>query len=238
MELKNAIALCTALASVCSLAHAQTPTSATELGPTRGFFQEWGQTTDYSKVSVDLQTGAFDTGGGVRLGLQNSELIINSGLIGDANEAVFKLGMGSFQAGPFNVDWAPAIGLSHYDVESEAGDFDRTNFFVGASLTGRADDLIVNLQPAVARIEYDDDNDTVLQLGLAAYYALPETQFGRFMPGIEFTYVNGDVNDDNILSLGVRWIYTSRIVLDLVFIQEGYEDITSLPGIARLNVAF
>lgn len=238
MELRTALTLCASLASVCSLAHAQTPTSATELGPTRGFFQEWGQTTEYSKASVDLQTGAFDTGGGIRLGLQNSELIINSGLIGDANEAVFKLGMGSFQAGPFHVDWAPAIGLSHHDVETDNGDLDSTNFFVGAALTGRAEDLIVNLQPAIARIEVGDESDTQVELGLAAYYALPETQFGRFMPGIEFTYVNGDINDDNILSLGLRWIYTSRIVLDLVFIQEGYEDITSLPGIARLNVAF
>src|SRR5690606_24544190 len=168
MELKNAIALCTALASVCSLAHAQTPTSATELGPTRGFFQEWGQTTEYSKASVELQTGAYDTGGGVRLGLQNSELIINSGLISDTNEAVFKLGMGSFQAGSFTVDWAPAAGISYYDDDN----FDATNFFVGAALTGRAGDLILNLQPAIARIDVENDNtgddysDTVLQLGL------------------------------------------------------------------------
>ncbi|SRR5690554_708178 len=241
MELRTAIALCTALASASSLAQAQTPSSATELGPTRGFSQEWGQTASYSKVSADLQTGAYDTGGGIRLGIDNSELIINSDLISeDTNEAIFKLGMGSFQAGSFTVDWAPTVGIALQDTD----DVDTKNFMVGAAFTGRAQDLILNLQPAIARLDVENDNtgadysDTVLQLGLGAYYVLPETRFGRFMPGVEFTLIEGDDYDEDILNIGVRWVYNPRVVLDLVVIHRSDYDVSGLPGIARLNVAF
>lgn len=233
---KSAVALCTALVTACSLAHAQAPSSTTnDLGPTRGFTQEWAQTTSYNKASVDLESGDLGTGGGVRLGLKNSELIINSASVGEANvsQAVFKLGLGNSQSGSFNFDLAPIVAFSYFDNDA----FDAMYLSAGAAITGRADDLILNLQPALAYVDDGEDSDVALELGLGAYYALPETEFGRFMPGIEFSYSSAD-NVDSVLSLGVRWVYNPRVVVDLVLIQNGDEDIISLPGLVRLNLAF
>ncbi|TVP60681.1 MAG: hypothetical protein EA349_01010, partial [Halomonadaceae bacterium] len=84
-----------------------------------------------------------------------------------------------------------------------------------------------------------------------AHYNLPETNIGRFQPGLEFTLTTRDAADgssvDPSLMLGTRWLYSENVSLDLVVLNFGTatdeltgdgQDQVSIPGFVRLNVTF
>lgn len=230
------------LTCASTLVHAQQPNT-----PSRGFMLERG-TVNQRTASVDLVTGFSEingTAGGIRLGLPQSELILNSGLDGfSASEAVLKWGLGNIEFGaPAPVRVAVYGGIAHTDIELEDEfgndvEFDYTNLVLGGAFTMETPDVILNFNPAL--VLADDVRDgNIINLGFGAHLKLPATSVGSFQPGIEFMYVSGgDVLDDNRLTLGARWIYNERITLDFSFVTRGPIDVTGIPGIVRINAAF
>lgn len=234
-------AVAASLALAFTQAVAQTPVNYQE--PSRGFLLERGQIAAPKSFSVDLSSGV-DGGsntGGVRIGIPYSELIINSALNGDndANEIALKWGLPELLLGDTaRLDWAVYGGLAHIDIEDNTGnDTDYTNVVIGTALTMEQEGLILNLNP---ELEFADDqrDDTIFNLGFGAYYNLFDTEYGRFQPGIEVTAVSGGDDDDTVVDVGMRWMVNENITMDFVAIHRGPTDVTSVPGVVRLNAAF
>tara|TARA_R100000306_G_scaffold62573_1_gene74005 strand:- start:34995 stop:35756 length:762 start_codon:yes stop_codon:yes gene_type:complete len=217
--------------------------------PTRHFTVERGAVAENRDFMVDLATGnALDVGGGVRLGLPVGELLLNSAISRDndnqlqANEATFKFGLPRINTGnrDIRINAAAYAGLAHLDID-EGDDF--TNVVIGAAATALVQGVMFTVSP---EIEFADDqrDDTIFNLGLAAAYTFDETGFGRFQPNIEYVLVEGgdddfdkDVDDD-LINLGVRWLFKENVTLDFIMLANGPDDITSIPGVIRLNVSF
>lgn len=229
--------------------------------PTRGFMLERGATAPNKEASVDLRTGGDqDFAGGVRLGLPGSELVLNHNRINprtSQNEALFKVGLRPLKMGDdVNVNWAAYGAFAHYDSDDAAqqGNYPEdstTNMGAGAAFTADIDQFILNLNPEVI---YDnsaqrDASDVYMNLGFGAHFALPETDFGRFEPGVELNVTTredrfGDSVDPSFM-VGTRWMYNENVTLDVSMIQatpeNGFADAStevSIPGYVRLNVAF
>jgi|SRR5690625_1552404 len=204
--------------------------------PSRGFILERGTVADLGEASVDLRTGSVDTSGGVRLGLPRSELVLNSSLEGGSrNDIALKWNFGTLNLGTSApLQTAGYVGLSHFDLE---GTDSETNFVVGGAFTMEWSDFLLNFNPSL--MVADDDRDAnIINLGVGAHLKLARISFGEFQPGVEFVYVNGGDFDDNLLSLGTRWIYNDRLTLDFSIVTNGARDLTSIPGVIRLNAAF
>lgn len=231
----------TSLALCSTSVFAQSPVTYNE--PTRGFLLEHGQIAKPKSFSVDLMTGidGGDNVGGVRIGIPNSELIINSALNGDndSNEVALKWGLPRIRLGDAGlIDWAVYGGIAHIDIENDAGqDTDYTNLVLGTALTLEQQGFTFNVNPEV---EFADDqrDDTIFNFGLGAHYALFDTEYGRFQPGAEVTLVSGGDDDDTVVDIGMRWMVKENITMDFVPIHRGTNDVTSLPGIVRLNAVF
>ncbi len=228
--------------------------------PTRGFMLERGTTAPNKKASVDLRTGGDqDFSAGVRLGLPGSELVLNHSRINprtSQNEALFKVGLRPLQTGDdVTINWAGYGVVSHYDTDDANPpaypDDSITNLGAGAAFTADIERFILNFNPELV---FDDGargdaSDAYLNLGMGAHYALPETEFGRFEPGLEVSVTTredrfGDSVDPSLM-LGTRWLYNERVTLDVAMIQarpqNGLADApteVSIPGYVRLNVAF
>lgn len=228
-----------ALACAATSALAQSPQNYIE--PTRGFLLERGLIAEPKTFSVDLATGIGDQNiGGVRIGVPNSEIIINSALNGDteANEIALKWGLAPIPAENININTAIYGGLAHIDYEDDQGnDFDYTNIVLGAAFTVVEQGLILNVNPEL-EIADDQRDDTIFNLGFGAHYNLFDTEYGRFQPGAEVVFVSGGDDDDTVVDLGMRWLVKEEITLDFVVFHGGAQDITSLPGIIRLNAVF
>lgn len=239
MNYGNRAVLTFALACAATGALAQSSTNYT--GPTRGFLLERGLIAEPKSFSVDLATGIGDQNiGGVRIGVPNSEIIINSALNGDtdANEIALKWGLAPIPADTVRINTAVYGGLSHIDFEDDQGnDVDYTNVVLGAAFTVLEQGLILNVNP---ELEFADDerDDTIFNLGFGVHYNLFDTEYGRFQPGAEVTFVSGGEDDDTVIDLGMRWLVKEDITLDFVVFHGDSEDVTSLPGIVRLNAAF
>lgn len=256
MKAWNQSALLAAIACASAPAMAQ---STDFVEPTRGFVLERGMTAPAKSVSADLEAGLEEGqfGGGIRVGLPNSELILRGGKTNTAipqantsNEALFKYSIpGLEDTDRTEFDWSLYGGFGHTSVDF--GDYDehRTNMRVGTALTMTIDTLILNFAPEVVYGRYSvdgerngidvdsEDDDTYVNFGVGAYFNLPETDYGRFQPGIEAGFSTED-DQDAIVNLGVRWMVKDRVTLDVVMINIGDADTFSFPGVARLNVAF
>ncbi|HBC57019.1 MAG TPA: hypothetical protein DCZ03_07635 [Gammaproteobacteria bacterium] len=216
------------------------------LSPSRGFLVERGYVATKKSFSVDLESGAFDTSGAVRLALPLGELILNGGLNGTpANEAVFKIDTNEFlNLNQGHIRTAAYFGVAHVDVDS--GTFNTetefTNFVLGAALSYVVDRFILDLNPEIELAD-DSRDDTIVNLGLGAYFDLGQTGAGRVYVGGELIIIEGgddSVNedvDDDLLSLGIRWIYKPGITIELMVVNNGQNDLTSIPGVVRLNLA-
>jgi len=220
--------------------------------PTRGFFIEHGVVAGSGKASVELHSGSdeFNSGGGIRLGLPNAELILNSGFdTYDTNEALLKWALprqnkdGTKQT---PVNWAVLAGVSHSNIEEENNtEFEATSLKAGLAITVKADAGLFTATPKLiyARTESKNggnttkDSDTFFELDLGAYVGLVDTQAGLFSAGIEAVFTTED-NIDNSFALGMRWAYNDRLTLDVVPVVLSNDDITGIPGIVRLNVNF
>mgnify|MGYP000288195860 CR=1 FL=1 len=207
--------------------------------PTRGFFLEHGSINPEGKVSIELQTGSddFSNGGGIRLGLPNAELIINSGLNGyDVNEALVKFGLPdlfSSSGEDSSVNWAIIGGLANIDNDT----FDQTNIKFGAAITVTADAGTFTFSPQIIYSNGDRSDETFFNAGLGAYVGVVDTSSGMFSLGIEANITTQDNTDDQ-LAFGARWAYNERVNIDIVPIILQDKDLTGLPGLVRLNVVF
>ncbi|XOZ35102.1 hypothetical protein ACMDCT_07670 [Halomonadaceae bacterium KBTZ08] len=228
--------------------------------PTRGFMLERGTTAANKRATVDLRSGGDqDFGAGVRLGLPNAELVLNHSRVNPRtrqNEALFKVGLRPLQAGEgVTVNWAAYGAVAHYDGDDANPpaypDESTTNLGAGAAFTTNVERFTLNFNPELI---YDDGarndaSNAYLNLGMGAHYALPETEFGRFEPGIEVGLTTredrfGDSVDPSLM-LGARWLYNQNVTLDVSMIQarpnNGLAEApteVSIPGYIRVNVAF
>jgi len=214
--------------------------------PTRGFFIEHGIVSGPRKVSAELHTGSddVDVGGGVRLGLPNSELIITSGIQAeDTTEALLKWGLNdSVSAGRSSTtatfDWAALIGVSHTDNENQNGQstLDQTNISVGAALTINSDAATFTLVPELVYKDGTVQDDTFIDVSIGAYVGIIDTPSGLFSAGVEALFTSED-DADNSYAFGARWAYNERVNLDLVPFVFSEGDQIGFPGMVRLNVS-
>lgn len=213
--------------------------------PTRGFFLEHGLVSGNGKASVELHSGndALSSGGGVRLGLSNAELIINSGLRDyDGNELLVKWGMKDLNANGDQstpLKWALIGGISHTDIEDETGAtiVDQTNIKLGAALTVSADAATFTLGGKLVHADGKLRDDTFVEVDLGAYVGVIETEAGLFSLGAEALLTTEDKVDDTF-ALGARWAYNQRLNLDFIPLVFSDGDTVGIPGLVRLNVSF
>lgn len=257
-KLFRASTLTVATVAVSTAALAQNPEYNE---PTRGFMLERGTTAPNKKAAVDLSSGGEqDFSGGVRLGLPGSELILNHNRISPSraqNEAIFKMGLRPLQTGnDTTINWAAYGAFSHYDPDERGNGESNTNMGAGAAFTADVDQFILNFNPELI---YDNGaeneaSDVFLNLGVGAHYALPETDFGRFEPGIELNMTSREDaagnSVDPSLMIGTRWLYNEDVTLDIGMVTSnpngiGAESASAdasteigVPGYVRLNVAF
>lgn len=204
--------------------------------PTRGFMVERAGVAAQGDASVDLFTGGGYSGGAVRLGLGNSELILNSNkvdTVGVNSEAVFKLGLAPL-SGLSEMKHGLAVygGLSVLDVDGGAS---YNNFMIGAAFTADMNSLLLSIAPEFIIDDFNDDS--YLEVGLSAHLKMAKTQYGTFQPGVEVIASTAD-GADTIVGAGVRWEYNDRLTLDVVPFLFGGTDEISLPGQMRVNARF
>lgn len=214
--------------------------------PTRGFFLEHGTVAASGQASVELHTGSTsndsrNTGGGIRLGLPNAELILNSGLNSyDENSALLKWGLPRENAEGTQktpIHWSLLAGLGHTDIDSDAGDSTQTSLKLGISASIKADAGLFTASPKLVYADNDVDDDTFFELDLGAYVGIIETEAGLFSVGAEALITTADDRDTTI-ALGTRWLYNERINLDIVPFVFSDSDLVGVPGLVRLNIAF
>ncbi|MDX1451035.1 MAG: hypothetical protein R3183_00655 [Oleiphilaceae bacterium] len=247
--------LFTALGLGASLALSQTTLAQTTNAaakyhePTRGFFIEHGLTAPNRQASIELHTGSdgIDAGGGIRLGLQGAELILNSGLRSyDVNEALLKYQMPSVKTSEESntaIQWALVGGIAHLDLEDANGNttIEQTNIKLGAAATVKADAGTFTIGPRLVIADSDTNtgkqDDTFVEVDLGAYVGLVDTQAGQFSVGAEAIFTTEDNRDDTI-ALGMRWLYNSHVAIDVVPVVMSDGDQLGLPGLVRLNARF
>ncbi len=215
--------------------------------PTRGFFIEHGTTSGQGNASIDLHSGSseLESGGGVRLGLPNAELIINSGFYSyDENQVLVKYAMqdlhrsGSRET-PFQ--WSLVGGFSHTDLEDDNGRslIDQTNIKLGAAFTVAADAAVFTFGPRLVSANGKNGSldDTFVEFDLGAYVGIIDTSAGLFSAGFEALLTTADKVDDTF-ALGARWAYNERLNLDFVPLVYSNRDLIGVPGMVRVNVNF
>ena len=210
--------------------------------PTRGFFLEHGTVAASGQASVELHSGSdgLNSGGGIRLGLPNAELLLNSGLNDyDENSALLKWALPRENTEGTKrtpVLWSLLAGIGHLDIEDANT---RTNFTLGISATVKADAGTFTASPKLVYADNEDniDSDTFFELDLGAYVGIVETEAGLFSAGIEALVTTADDTDTSI-ALGGRWLYNERINLDVVPFVFSDNDLIGVPGLVRLNIAF
>lgn len=213
--------------------------------PTRGFFLEHGTVAASGQASVELHSGSdgLNSGGGIRLGLPNAELLLNSGLNDyDENSALLKWGLPRENTEGTKrtpVLWSLLAGVGHIDIDAEnsANDVKQTNITLGIAATVKADAGTFTASPKLVYADNDVDDDTFFELDLGAYVGIVETEAGLFSAGIEALVTTADDTDTSI-ALGGRWLYNERINLDVVPFVFSDNDLIGVPGLVRLNIAF
>ena len=221
--------------------------------PTRGFTLERGGIAEQGSAAVDLATGMGDmndldqlggTSGGIRLGTPRSEVIINQSNMsgaGTGTDMFVKVGMNPLDLEGNRINWNVYGGLSYVDIDPDNQNQPDTDYFnigAGAAFTMDIDRLKLNVNPELVLDDSQPDRDTRFEFGVGAHYQLPDTEFGRFSPGVEYTLISADVQDDNLLTVGTRWAFNDRISMDFMVFADAGTTAFGLPGFVRLNAAF
>ena len=233
--------------SIAISAHAENNQSTHHYNePTRGFFLEHGIVSGTGHASVELHSGSagLSTGGGIRLGLPNSELILNGGKnTYDENEALLKWAMPDFKPNAETknvIKWSMIGGVSQIGIESTnkgVDDLNQTNIKLGAAATIKADAGTFTLNPLFVYTNGDLVDETFAELGFGAYVGVIDTKAGLFSLGFEANFTTQD-HTDNQFTLGGRWAYNERVNLDIIPVVLQNNNFTSFPGLVRLNVVF
>mgnify|MGYP003627346775 FL=1 len=249
---KTLLSFSIASLSICSsqLLAEPAPLKKAYQEPTRGFFLEHGTVAASGQASVELYSGASDvsqgegrkSGGGIRLGLSNGELILNSGLNDyDESSALLKWSLPRENAeGTKSTPllWSLLVGAGYNNVDETDNSSKVTkNFKLGISATIKADAGTFTASPKIVYADDDVNDDTFLELDLGAYVGIIETEAGLFSVGAEVLMTTAD-NIDNTIALGARWLYNERINLDIVPVIFSNSDLVGIPGLVRLNIAF
>ena len=221
--------------------------------PTRGFTLERGGIAEEGSATVDLATGTGAMGninqmggssGGIRLGTPRSEVIINQSNMsgaGTGTDMFLKAGMKPLDLEGNTINWNVYGGLSYIDIDPDAPNQAGRDYFnigAGAAFTVDIDSLKLNVNPELVLDDSQQDRDTRFEFGFGAHYQLPDTEFGRFSPGIEYTVISADVQDDNLLTVGTRWAFNDRISMDFMVYADAGATAFGIPGFVRLNAAF
>ena len=221
--------------------------------PTRGFTRERGGIVEEGSAQVDLATGIGamgnvnqlgGTSGGIRLGTPGSEVIINqsnmSGANGTNTDMFVKFGMQPLALNDNNINWNVYGGVFYIDIDpdGQGQGTDYLNLGAGAAFTMDIDALKLNVNPQLVLDDTTPDRDTRFEFGFGAHYQLPDTDFGRFSPGIEYTVISADAQDDNLLTAGTRWAFNDRISMDFMVYADAGATAFGIPGFVRLNAAF
>jgi len=227
-----------------TFAETPTPLKKQYNEPTRGFLIEHGTISGQGNASVELHTGSdeLNAGGGIRLGLAQAELIINSGLNDyDENEAMLKWGMSDLNLNDTPVYWSLIAAVSHLDADNDQGvDIDRTHFKLGAAATISADAATFTLTPQLVYVDNDEagaTDDTFIEVGLGGYIGVIDTESGLFSLGAELIVTSED-DRDNTFALGGRWAYNEQLNIDIIPAIFSDGDLIGVPGLVRLNIAF
>lgn len=214
--------------------------------PTRGFFIEHGMVSGKGKVSAELHSGSddVDSGGGIRLGLPNAELIINSGISAyDGNEVKLKWGLPDLleqsSQSDAEFDFAAIVAVSHVDNEDENGNkgTDQTNAKIGAAATVAVDAATFTLTPALVYVDGNIKEDTFVTTDVGAYVGIIDTHSGLFSMGVEALFTTED-DIDHSYAIGGRWAYNERVTLDFVPFVFSKGDRIGFPGMVRINAGF
>jgi hypothetical protein len=219
---------------------AEPPLKKSYQQPSRGFFLEHGSVKPEGSVSIELNSGTnnLNAGGGIRLGLPNAELLINTGLDSyDTNEALLKWALpeiDSDEESLRNVDWALLAGIASINIDNG---LDQTNLKIGLAATVSADAGTFTISPQLIYSDGDLADDIFLEVDLGAYVGLIDTTSGLFSLGAEANITTED-NADNQFSFGARWAYNERINMDIIPVIFNNNDMRGLPGLVRLNVVF
>jgi hypothetical protein len=216
--------------------------------PTRGFFLEHGRVSGQGKVSAELHTGSddVDAGGGIRLGLSNAELIVNSGATAySGDELMLKWGLNDAinrnneaqNRSKNQFDLALIAALSHVDNEDANGQttVDQTNVKLGAAATVDVDAATFTLAPSIVYVDGNIKEDTFVTVDLGGYVGIIDTPSGLFSVGVEALFTTED-NADHSFAIGGRWAYNDRVNLDFVPFVFSEGNRVGLPGIVRLNI--
>lgn len=226
--------------------------------PSRGFTQERASVANPRTLSVDLSTNEPPGGsrGAVRLGVFGGELILNEGLmtplagqpdnprtgsLPGGNDAVYKVRLGSplLRSG---MKLAVYGGMAYNDYTTPTGNNrSNTNVGLGGALTWRLRHWILNFNPQA--VADDANNGAVLNLDTGAFYRLDGGgDRGAFELGGEYDYLHsyGDIHADDVLALGVRWLFKRNVTLDFMLLRNNLNGSRArgVPGMMRLNVAF
>jgi len=244
MRLALYSALSMSIFATSTFAETPTPPKKQYNEPTRGFLIEHGTISGQGNASVELHTGSdqLNAGGGIRLGLTQAELIINSGLNGyDENEALLKWGMSDLNLNQTPVHWSLLAAVSHIDIEYDNGqEFDQTHIKLGAAATLSADAATFTLTPQLIHVDNDEaggTDDTFIEVGLGAHVGVIDTESGLFSLGAELILTSED-DRDNTFALGGRWAYNEQLNIDIIPAIFSDGDLIGVPGLVRLNVAF
>lgn len=213
--------------------------------PTRGFYIEHGTVAKNRDASIELHSGSdsIEAGGGVRLGLPGSELIINSGLDQyDENQLLFKYALSDLNLGGEGgspVQWAFTSAYSRTELEDQNGNdiIDQINLKLGVAFTVNADAATFTLAPRFVYADGNKRDDTFLELDLGAYVGIIDTQAGLFSAGVEALFTTAD-NTDDTYAAGVRWAYDNKLNIDFVPLVFSDWDLIGVPGLVRVNYNF
>lgn len=238
------VAVSSALYSSASMAEPDARSNYNE--PTRGFYIEHGTVADNREASVELHSGTdnIDAGGGVRLGLPNAELILNSGLNSyDENQVLVKYAMQDLKlddSGTHPFMWSLIGAVSHTDLENDQGVtiVDQTNIKLGAAFTVNADAGTFTVAPRFVYADGDEKlqgrDDNFVELDLGAYVGIIDTQAGLFSAGVEALLTTAD-NTDDTFTFGVRWAYDDKLNVDIVPVVFSDSELLGVPGLVRVN---
>lgn len=212
--------------------------------PTRGFFIEHASVNPTGKASVELHNGndLFGSGGSVRLGLTQAEVIINNNvLLPDTNEVLVKWAMDDFalnaKQSEQKVNWSILGGLGHQDIDGDGVDAKQTNLTLGVIASTDIDAVTFSMAPKLVIADGDTTDDTYINIDVGAYIGLVDTKAGLFSVGFE-SIVTTEDDVDNMFFLGGRWAYNEHLNIDVVPFAFGDTDILGVPGLIRVNAAF
>jgi len=200
--------------------------------PSRTFFSETARTAPQDQISLDLEYN-FDndaSGTGIRLGKFGGEVLLN---ITNSEFAASSLGYKK----TINNDLAIYGLLSYLNDDNRADSF--TDIAVGIAYTLPLKGVTFNFNGEFITDDSDTlrGGDNTLFLKIAALVPLTIDNSSADLI-FELAAENND-NLDTGAAFGLRWQPSNQITTDFIlYLDDGNDDATGIPGYIKLNYAF